>query len=371
MAIAPATLASSMTTTPAAPPPPDLIDRLQKSSTRILRTALYAPDGTRDSRVLECLAVALNIKARQSLESMGTAPLSGDRYLPLKLAAKLAPTAKLPSALVLDLIVAFPSSLQSVHHIIDECIKQNDGLIPEFEKNVIAPLFRILTAENRRINPPTKQSSREADTDKRPQHPFARVAYTLLVLARAHHALADAVLQTGSSLDILKASYAKIEQVNALSDVARIHTKQTFLVLLHTLLSTLQQTEREWKLVNMQEEEERVPRVLKDASLEQDYRFFFENSEAGEDGRDDQRKKPVLGEVEMDILRSLTMGDVNPTERGHAQEVRHPFIVFLWSHLITRKIGTNRTHQSLFPTHSILPPRGCALAPEVQRRTLS
>lgn len=316
-----------MTTVPTAPPPQELIDRLQKSSSKILRAALQAPDLPRDCRVLECLAVALNIKARQSLESMGTAPLDGDHYLPLKLAEKLAPTG-LPSALVLDLIVAYPSSLPSTHHIIDECIKQNNKLVGDFENRVIAPLFRILTAENRRIDPPTKQPSRPADTDKRSQHPFARVSYTLLVLARSHHALADAILRTGSSLDILRASYAKIEQVNALSDVAKVHAKQTFLVLLHTILSTLQQTEREWKLVNLQEEDDRVPRVLRDASLEQDYRFFFLDSAGGDAGKEEpQRKKPVLGEVEMDILRSLTMGDINPTERGHAQEVRCPSII--------------------------------------------
>jgi hypothetical protein len=312
--------AFTMTTLPVGPPPSDLIDRLQKNSTRILRAALASPAAPQDRRILECLAVALNLKARRSLESMGTEGLDGHHYLALRLAEKLAPSGKLPSTLVLDLIVAYPEAISTVHGIVEQCIKKNKGLVVDFEKKVIAPLFRILTAENRRIDPPTKQASRSADSDKRSQHPFARVSYTLLVLARAHHELAAAVLRTGSSLEILRASYAKIQQIDALSDVGKIHTKQTFLVLLHTILSTLQQTEREWKIVNMQEEYDSAPRVLKDASLEQDYLFFFLDGDKTEGEK--TQKKPVFGEVEMDILRSLTMGDVNPTERGHAQEVR-------------------------------------------------
>jgi hypothetical protein len=306
---------------PRTAPPSEFAERIKKSSNRILHAALHASSQS-DPRVLECLGVVLNLKAKESLESMGTAPLDADHYLPLRLAEKLASTTSLPFSLVLDLILAYPTSLPSVHHIIDECIKRDDTLVPTFNKKVISPLFRILTAENRRITPPTKQPSRSAESDNRSQHPFARVSYTLLLLARAHRLLADSILNTGSSLEILRASYAKIQETNALTDVAKVYTKQSFLILLHTLLSNLQQTEREWKLVLIQgEEEDRSRRVLKDANLEEDYRFFFDDSAKPGDGKGEEQKKPVLGEVEMDILRSLAMGDVNPTERGHAQEV--------------------------------------------------
>lgn len=303
-------------------PPQELAERIKESSNRILQAALHAPAPS-DSRVLECLGVVLNLKARESLESMGTSPLEPEHYLPLRLAERHAPTTSLPFPLVLDLILAYPASLPSVHHVIDECIKRDDSLVPTFNSKVIKPLFRILTAENRRITPPTKQPSRSvAESDSRSQHPFARVSYTLLLLARSHRLLADSILKTDSSLEILRATYAKIQETNALTDVAKVYTKQSFLILLHTLLSSLQQTEREWKLALIQgEEEDRVRRVLKDANLEEDYRFFFEDSAKSNDGKGEEHKKPVLGEVEMDILRSLAMGDVNPTERGHAEEV--------------------------------------------------
>lgn len=352
---------------PRTAPPHELAERLQKSSNRILRAALQAPQAPSDSRVLECLGVALNLKARQSLESMGTAPLDADHYLPLRLAERLAPTTSLPFSMILDLILAYPSSLPSVHRVVDECIKRDNSLVPTFSKKVISLLFRILTAENRRITPPTKQPSRPAESDKRSQHPFARVSYTLLLLARAHRALADSVLGTDSSLEILRSSYARIQETSALTDVAKVHTKQSFLILLHTLLSNLQQTEREWKLVNIQgEEDDRVRRVLKDANLEEDYRFFFVDSTGPDGQKEDEQKKPVLGEVEMDILRSLTMGDVNPTERGHAQEVCR--LIIITNGLIDHHVlkGSDRTYQGSITNGPVLPPHCCPFPSSIQ-----
>jgi hypothetical protein len=349
---------------PRTAPPHELAERIKKSSNKILHAALQAPQRS-DPRVLECLGVVLNLKAKQSLESMGTAPLEQDHYLPLRLVERLASTTDVPFSLVLDLILAYPASLPSVHKVIDECIKRDESLVPTFNKKIISPLFRILTAENRRITPPTKQPSRPTKSDHhRSQHPFSRVAYTLLLLARAHRLLGESILNTPSSLEILRASYAKIQETNALTDVAKVHTKQSFLILLHTLLSSLQQTEREWKLVLLQgEEEDRVRRVLKDANLDEDYRFFFDDSTKQDGGKGETQKKPVLGEVEMDILRSLAMGDVNPTERGHADEVgcSHPVqtgsltsIIRLRHESLRSKHSSHRyPHTSSFPRFHI------------------
>lgn len=352
---------------PRTAPPHELAERIKKSSNKILQAALRAPQRS-DPRVLECLGVVLNLKAKQSLESMGTAPLEPDHYLPLRLVERLASTTDVPFSLVLDLILAYPAPLPSIHKVIDECIKRDESLVPTFNKKIISPLFRILTAENRRITPPTKQPSRPAESDHRSQHPFSRVAYTLLLLARAHRLLGESILNTPSSLEILRASYAKIQETNALTDVAKVHTKQSFLILLHTLLSSLQQTEREWKLVLLQgEEEDRVRRVLMDANLEEDYRFFFDDSTRQDDGKGEIQKKPVLGEVEMDILRSLAMGDVNPTERGHADEVSCPSSVI--DGLLTNialATGSNRSDQGILPTDTLIPPRFRAFTSAIQ-----
>jgi hypothetical protein len=134
------------------------------------------------------------------------------------------------------------------------------------------------------------------------------------------------MMKTSTNLQVITATYSHIEANGALSDVSKIYVKSTMLLLFHTLLSTLKQTEREWKIVNMQDPERKVKgRTLKDADMVDDYRFFFVDAPAAESGNGEggaSGERSTIGEVEVDILRSLATGDVNPTETGHSNEVR-------------------------------------------------
>ncbi|KAJ9102978.1 hypothetical protein QFC19_004535 [Naganishia cerealis] len=310
----------STRTAPQGSPTPEIAERFQSVLHGKLAAALRSPTDSVDPPILECLDIALKSRARQSLDTLGNLTYDPHQLLPLRVAEKLAGRTDLPPTVVLDMILAYPTYLSAIHRVVGICISRQENLIPTF-RTIFGLLFRTLGAENRKVSPPTKQHPRTEDAISRGRQPLSRTVYTLLLIARAHHDLATAMLNYRSALELLATSYSHVEANEALSEVTKIYIKSTILLLLHTLLSTLQQTEREWKLVNMQDEErEAKGRTLRDADLVDDYRFFFDAKGENESGSVGQRSK--LGEVEIDILRSLATGDVNPTERGHADEAR-------------------------------------------------
>lgn len=307
-------------------PPPELAERFQSILNCKLATALHSSENTVDPSVLECVGIALALRARKSVDSLGELVYDPQQFLPLRVAEKLASRMTLPPTMVLDLILAYPTYLSSVHHIVDLCISRQKDLTTTFGKNIIGILIRTLSAENQKVAPPTKQALQKEDAATRGRQPITRTVYTLLLIARAHNDLASIMMKTSTNLQVITATYSHIEANGALSDVSKIYVKSTMLLLFHTILSTLKQTEREWKLVNMQDPERKVKgRTLRDADMVDDYRFFFVDAPAAESGNGEggaSGRRSTIGEVEVDILRSLATGDVNPTETGHSNEVR-------------------------------------------------
>ncbi|KAJ9094979.1 hypothetical protein QFC21_005772 [Naganishia friedmannii] len=307
-------------------PPPELAERFQSVLNGKLAMALHSNKDTADLSILEIAGIALALRARQSVDTLGELAYEPHQFLPLRVAEKLASKMDLPPTMVFDLILAYPTYLSSVHHIVDLCISRQKTLPETFGKNIIGILIRTLSAENRKVALPTKQAPPKEDAASRGRQPISRAVYTLLLVARAHHDFANVILDDSANLQVIATTYSHIEANRALSDVSKIHVKSTILLLLHTVLSTLQQTEREWKLVNMQEQERDVKgRTLRDADMVDDYLFFFVDALAaecanGKSGATGQRS--TIGEVEVDILRSLATGDVNPTEMGHDNEER-------------------------------------------------
>ncbi|KAJ9115430.1 hypothetical protein QFC22_005187 [Naganishia vaughanmartiniae] len=336
-------------------PPPELAERFQSVLNGKLATALQSNEKAVDPSVLECVGIALALRARQSVDSLGELAYEPYQFLPLRVAEKLASRVDLPATMVLDLILAYPTYLSSVHHVVCLCISRQKDLAATFGKNVIGILIRTLSAENRKAAPPTKQAPQKEDAATRGRQPISRAIYTLLLIARAHAEFATVILKPSTNLQVLTATYSHIEANGALSDVSKIYVKSTILLLLHTLLSTLQQTEREWKLVNLQEREgDEKGRTLRDADMVDDYRFFFVDSQAAEGGSGDSGaggKRSTIGEVEVDILRSLATGDVNPTEMGHADEARIESIKALFptipSYLLIQALSHPRFNQPI------------------------
>ncbi|KAJ9117344.1 hypothetical protein QFC24_006438 [Naganishia onofrii] len=210
-------------------PPPELAERFQSILNGKLATALHSSENTVDPSILECVGIALALRARKSVDSLGELVYDPQQFLPLRVAEKLASRMDLPPTMVLDLILAYPTYLFSVHHIVDLCICRQKDLTTSFGKNIIGILIRTLSAENRKVAPPTKQAPQKEDAATRGRQPITRTVYTLLLIARAHNDLASIMMKTTTNLQVITATYqvitatySHIEANGALSDVSKI-----------------------------------------------------------------------------------------------------------------------------------------------------
>jgi hypothetical protein len=279
-----------------------LPEQLQDRFNAIMEKRLQrlAKDDVSDEEAIEPLSVFVSQRASRALELSGlvTAEDISD-VTALRLLQRQSQKASVPLQLILDAVIAYPHRAPLMEEIISAQMRIHPKLLEDLGSQVLEPLLAKL------LNPATAPASIPA------------TAYILLALARSYNGISDRLMQQPSCLKSLQRGYSRLN--GSVSDLAQnfvVQAKSHLLLLLHTLLSSLRQADREWKLITLVDEDEAKParrrgieaKPLKDASLAEDYVMFF-TEEHGQ-------TSAAVPEETLRVLKDLRAVSKEPIERS-------------------------------------------------------
>ncbi len=285
-------------------------------------------------QILQFLYIILPIIASESFLHLGKRTVRRDEDLVvLRALLRLSELkgVELGSKIVLDAIIAFHHSQRTIEVILDNLSKAGSKFLKDLEKDVVAPTISALS----KLSSPTSSSARIKPTHDESLANISRTIYLLLILSRSHPSLSKSILNTPSILTILDNSYNHLSlstrQSHPSPTTLLVQTKSHILLLLHTLLSSLPQSEREWKLGNLDsdppefggEDGSKVERrILVNTSMITDYEVFFSETSGERNGPMTGTRKGkgrmIVEEDVMDILRSLSGSSLSNSAIGSA-----------------------------------------------------
>jgi hypothetical protein len=211
--------------------------------------------------------------------------------LALSLLVRLSQEEILPLQIIVDGIISYPLRSTSLNKVISTQLDKTPNLMDDLNNQVLLPLLSSL-----------------ADTSSEACN-IPSISFILLAHARVHPSLIEGLHRSSATLPSLQTSYSRLSS-SSLPTNNVIQAKSHILLLLHTLLSSLPQTEREWKLVSLSDDDDvslkRGRRPLVDQGLGEDYDLFFGGGkgEVGEETMGVLRELNAIGEGTVEVART-------------------------------------------------------------------
>lgn len=319
---------------------------------RHFRARFKRRDASQDT--VDGLAMYLGRRARQTLGSdAGAVQTFRPDKAARALLSQISGSVTVPAELLVDAAVAYPTFPGWMGSVITAQVALDPSVLEALSRQVLEPLSAQLAIAQ-------------------PARALGATTFALLALARSHDYLALRLAKLPAFFDQVKAAY---QAASGTRDREEIKHKSHLLLLLHTVLSALPQTEREWKIVTLADEGDEgraktVKTPLVEASLVQDYKLFFL----------DQRDGPGMDDQVLQALRDIATADAGgatlnamPLTKGDFDEVGKPGPVDRAGPVIDQfslPVG-DRTSQFTLPANPASPTARSAFTPGLREPTSS
>jgi hypothetical protein len=278
---------------PYSPIPSHLQHRFKTAVSSVLEQHLASD--TINQHTISTLGIYLSHRAAAALHaSQGGEEDETDRWC-LSLLLRVSQEEEIPLQLIVDGIISYPLRSNALKKVIVAQLDKAPSLIDDLNNQILLPLLSSL-----------------GDTSTNPLT-IPSICYILLAHSRAHPSLTEALVKSTITIPSLRTSYNRLSS-SALPTNQIIQTKSHILLLLNTILLSLPQTEREWKLVSLSDDDvtpsNKGNKPLVDQELGEDYVLFF----GGGIGK--------VGEETMHVLKSINgtghhVGEVANTDESN------------------------------------------------------